>query len=42
MELIEKIKWLRKGIELGKWLASRENCQNLSDDKRGEGSKDND
>lgn len=37
MTLTEKIKWLNKGITLGKWRAEVENCQNLTDGKRGQG-----
>ena len=39
MTLLEKIKWLNRGIAIGKWLAKVEICQNLTDDKRGEGTK---
>ena len=35
MTLTEKIKWLNKGITLGKWSAKVENCKFLTDGKRG-------
>ena len=37
MTLTEKIKWLNKGITLGKWSAKVENCKFLTDGKRGQG-----
>lgn len=37
MTLTEKIRWFRKGIELGKWLAQREICRNLTGEPVGEG-----
>lgn len=39
MTLTEKIKWLNKGITLGKWRAKVEKCQNLTDSPVGQGSK---
>ena len=39
MNITEKIRWMNVGIGLGKWRAQVENCQNLTDGKRGQGSK---
>lgn len=35
MNITEKIRWMNVGIGLGKWRAQVENCQNLTDGKRG-------
>lgn len=39
MTVTEKIKWLNRGITLGKWRAKVENCQNLTEVPVGEGSR---